>query len=50
MRFLLLETGDDDLPQLHDALLLRFLHPSSAFIRAVVGAPMMCAVYFVDGS
>lgn len=50
VRRLLFKAVDDDLPQLLDALLFGFLHPSSAFIRAVVGAPMMCAVYFVDGS
>lgn len=49
MRFLLLETGDDDLPQLHDALLLRFLHPCSDGVRTVVCAPVVGAVHLVDG-
>lgn len=40
---------DDDFPQFNNAFLFGFLHPSCAFVRAVVSSPMMSAVYFVYG-
>lgn len=40
---------DDDTPQFFNAFTLCFLHPSCASVRAVVGAPVMSVVYFVDG-
>jgi len=49
MGLLLLETVDDDLPQLHDALLLRLLHPCGAGVRTVVRTPVVGAVHLVDG-
>ena len=49
VRFLLLETVDDDLPQLLDALLLCFLHPCGARVRTVMRSPVVSAVHLVDG-
>lgn len=40
---------DDDFPQFSNAFLFCFLYPSSAFVWAVVGSPVMCAVYLVYG-
>mgnify|MGYP000130343771 CR=1 FL=1 len=49
VRRLWLKALDDDTPQFFNALTLCFLYPSSASVRAVVSAPVMSVVHFVDG-
>ena len=39
---------DDDFPQLDNSLGFCFLHPCSAFVRAVMRSPVMSAVHLVD--